>query len=136
MSVKHLYLMAAGAIIGCAPASGTSTQGPAAPRKANLLTAAEIVSTGADVGTAYDAIARLRPIWLTSRGAVSFNTPGTEFPVVFVDGQKYGELNSLRNIPAYQVTEARFYTSAESGGIFGLLGGTAGVIEVKMGLKR
>jgi hypothetical protein len=135
MSIKHRCLILAAAVLACAPASGTSTQGPATPRKANLLTVAEIVATGADVGNAYDAIARLRPNWLASRGAVSFNTPGTDLPVVFVDGQKYGELNSLLNIPAYQVAEIRYHTSAESGGVFGLQGGSAGVIEIKMRVR-
>lgn len=137
MSIKHLYLIAVAAILGCASASGTSgTSGAAAvPRKGNLLTSSEIVAAKADVGTVSDALSRLRPVWLASRGVTSFSAPGTDFPMVFVDGQQYGDLNSLRNLHAYQVSEIRYYTPAEAGGIFGLQGGTAGVIDVRMHLK-
>jgi len=137
MSVKHLYLIAVAAILGCTPGSGTSgTSGTSAvPRKANLLTAEEIVAANADVATAYDALSRLRPLWLSPRGATSFNTPDTDLPTVFVEGQLYGDLNSLRNIQAYHVADIRYYNSAEAGGIFGLRGGTAGVIEVRLKVR-
>lgn len=130
MSIKHLYLMAVAVTIGCAAGSGTPGT-PATPRKGSLLTAYEIATAKADVGTAYDAIARLRSTWLAPRGATSFNTAGTDFPVVFVDGQLYGDLSSLRNIQAYHVAEVRYYNSSEAGAAFGLRGGTSGVIEIK-----
>jgi hypothetical protein len=136
MSIKHLCLIAVAAILGCAGSGTSGTPGSAAvPRRGNLLTGEEIVAAKADVGNAYDAIARLRGNWLSSRGAGSFNTEGVDFAVVFVDGQRYGELLSLRNIPAYHVAEVRYYNPAEAGGIFGIQGGTAGVIDVKMHLK-
>ena len=130
MSIKHLYLMAVAATLGCAAASGTSGTGPT-PRKGSLLTADEIAVAKADVGTAYDAIARLRPTWLAPRGATSFNTAGTDFPVVFMDGQLYGDLSSLRNIQAYHVADVRYYNASEAGAVFGLRGGTSGVIEIR-----
>jgi hypothetical protein len=133
MSVKHLYLIAVAAILGCASAS--STPGAAGPRRANLLTAEEIRAANADVTNVYDAISRLRPIWLSSRGPTSFGTEGSGYATVFVDGQPYGELLSLRNIPAYHVADIRYYDSAEAGGTFGIKGGSSGVIEVRMHLK-
>jgi len=134
MSVKHLYLVAVAAIIGCAPASGTSgpSRIPAVPRKAGFLTAMEIVAANADDVTAYDAIARLRPNWLNPHGVSSFDPRGNEFAIVFVEGQQYGGLSSLNNIPAYQVAYFRYYDVTEAGATFGLRGGTGGVIEVKM----
>lgn len=138
MSIKHLYLIAVAAILGCAPSSPPATSGSAvAPRKGNLLTAAEIVVAKADVGTVSEALLRLRPVWLAPRGGgSSFGAAGTDFPVVYVDGQQYGDLNSLRTLHAYQVAEIRYYTPAEAGGIFGVRGGNAGVIDVRMHLKR
>ena len=134
MSVKHLYLVAVAAIMACAPASGTSgtSRTSAVPRRANILTAEEIVAANADVATAYDALSRLRPNWLAAHGVSSFNTPGTELAIVFVDGQQYGGLNSLRNIQAYDVADIRYYDVTEAGAKFGLHGGTGGVIEVRM----
>jgi hypothetical protein len=128
MSIKYLYLIAVAAILGCAPASGTSGALPA--RQATLLTAEEMTAANADVATLYDAISRLRPSWLTSRGT-TFNPRANEFPVVFVDGHLYGELDSLRNIYASQVAAVRYYSSTEAGGKFGSQGGTSGVIEVR-----
>ncbi|HVS59389.1 MAG TPA: hypothetical protein VHE82_01720 [Gemmatimonadaceae bacterium] len=134
MSVKHLYLVAVAAIIGCAPASGTSgASGPSAtPRRSDLLTAEEIAAAHADITTAYDALSRLRPNWLAAHGAMSSNPQVSEFATVFVDGQRYGGLNSLRNIQAYQVADIRYYDVTQAGATFGLRGGTGGAIEVTM----
>jgi hypothetical protein len=133
MSVKHLYLIATAATLACAPAGGTSgTPGtPAVPRNANQLTAGELAAANADVGNLHEALGRLRPNWLAAHGATSFQTPGTEFAIVFIDGQKYGELASLRNIPASDVAEIRYYNVTEAGAKFGMRGGTGGVIEVR-----
>ncbi len=81
MSVKYLYLVAVAAIIGCGPGSSASPPTPAARRMSNLLSANEIVAAQADLGTAYDALARLRPNWLAAHGTSSFSTPGTEFAI-------------------------------------------------------
>jgi len=145
MSVKHLYLIAVAplyliavaAILGCAPASGTSgTSGtPAPPRRGSVLTAEEITAAHADVATAYDAVARLRPNWLAAHGAMSSNSQVSEFATVFVDGQQYGDINALRNIPAYHVKDIRYYDITEAGAKFGLLAGTGGAIEVSTRLR-
>jgi hypothetical protein len=139
MSAKHLYPVAVAAIMGCAAASGTSgtLNPPAAARKANVLTFDEIAAAHADVTTAYDAIARLRPNWLASHGVTSTIAGGTdtEYATVFVDGQAYGDLNSLRNIPAYHVGNIHYYNITEAGAKYGLRGGSSGVIEVIMSLQ-
>ena len=136
MSVKHLYLVAVAAIIGCAPAGGTSgTSGAsAAPRRADYLTAEEIVGANADVATAYEALSRLRPNWLVSHGTTSFN-PGNGFAVVYVDGQRYGDVNSLRNIQASEIADIHYYDVTQAGARFGIRGGSSGVIEVTMKVR-
>jgi hypothetical protein len=134
MSVKHLFLVAVAAIMACAPARGTSgTSGAAAaPRKADFLTAEEIVGANADVATVYDALSRLRPNWLAAHGTTSFNPAGNGFAFVFVDGQRYGDINSLRKIEAYHVADIRYYDVTQAGARFGVRGGPGGVIEVRM----
>lgn len=136
MSVRLVYLVTLAALIGCASASSTSgTSRPTAvPRKSNILTAEEIATFQADVQTAYEAVARLRPNWMAAHGVTSFvaGGAGTEYARVFVDGQHYGGLESLRNLQAYQVGDIRYYNVAEAGGQFGILGGSSGVIEVSM----
>jgi hypothetical protein len=128
MSIRYLYLIGVAAILGCASGGTPGTAGTAAPRKGNLLTAAEIAAANADNTTAYDAVARLRPNWLVARGVA---TQGPEYPVVFVDGQQFGPPESLRGIQAYHVEEIRFYDITQAGARFGIKGGTGGVIEVK-----
>jgi len=133
MSVKLFYLIAVAAILGCAPAVGRSEMGmPATPRKANILTASEIAAAEADATTAYDAIARLRPIWLTPRGPNSFYAGGTDLPVLFIDGQAFRDFNPLRAIQANHVADIRYYRPDEAGGAFGIRAGSAGAIEVRL----
>jgi len=135
MSVTPFYLIAGAAILGCAPPVGTSEMGiPAAPRKANVLTANEIAAAEADATTAYDAIARLRPTWLVPRGPNSFYSPGTDLPVLFIDGQSFADFGILRTIQANQVGDVRYYRPDEAGAAFGLRAGSGGAIEVRLKL--
>jgi hypothetical protein len=135
MAIKHLYLIALAVILGCAPPTTSNTAGASGPpRRGSYLSGEEIAVAKADVGTAYDAISRLRPGWLASRGPTSFDT-GTAFATVFVDGHPYGDLGSLRNIQAYDVADARYYDVTEAGARFGIRGGNSGVIEVRMRVR-
>ncbi len=131
MAARHLYLIAIPVILACASAGGGSGT-PTVSRRTTLL-AEEMVASNADVGTAYDALSRLRPSWLT-RATTSFDPPATELPVVFVDGRRYGELESLRGIDANHIAEIHFYSAAEAGK-FGMQGGLSGVIEITMKKK-
>ncbi|HEY3113467.1 MAG TPA: hypothetical protein VGJ62_07280 [Gemmatimonadaceae bacterium] len=134
MSIQHLYLFAVAAVLGCSSATSSNQATAGLPRKANLLTAEEIAAAHADVNTAYDAVARLRPNWLAPHGVTSGmnNGAGTEYALVFVDGQPYGDLNSLRGIPAYHVGNLRYYDVTQAGARFGIRAGSSGVIEVTM----
>ena len=133
MSVKPLYLIAAAAIFSCAPPVGQSEMNPtSAPRKANILTADEIAAKEADATTAWDALVRLRPIWLTARGPNSFYGQGTDLPTLFIDGQQFHDVAALRTIQANQVADIRYYRPDEAGGTFGIRAGSAGAIEVRL----
>jgi hypothetical protein len=132
MTVKHLYLIAALPILACGPSSGSSNSGMPTPRRTStFLAAEEIRAVHAEGGTAWDAISRLRPSWL-QRGTASFDPPSTDFPVVFVDGRRYGDLESLRNIDANQIADVRFFSVAEAGGRYGMQSGLSGVIEISL----
>jgi len=138
MSVKHLYVVAVAAIVACATASTSGTPGTSeVRRKGNLLTADEIANTHADITTAYDALSRLRPNWLAGHGMTSSvsNGTGTEFALVFIDGQRYGNISSLRDIPAFNVADIHYYDVTEGGARFGIRGGSSGVIEVTMKVR-
>ena len=134
MSIQHLYPIAVAVILGCASAAGTS--GPPPRHATNFLTAQEIASANADVNSAYDAIARLRPNWLVPRGAMSTNPDASTYATVYLDGQLYGGIETLRNIAAYHVTDIRYYDVTQAGARFGVRAGTSGVIEVRTNLGK
>ena len=125
MSARLAYLLAAGALVACA----TTGANPSVSRQsASVLTAEEMESAHADATTLYDAIARLRPNWLAAKGVTSGSD--TPYAQVFLDGQQYGGLATLRNIQAYNVGIIRYYDITQAGARFGIKGGSGGVIEV------
>jgi hypothetical protein len=134
MSVKHLYLVAVVAALGCASQnlnSGSPTSG-VAQKSANYLPFDEIANAHADANTVYDAVARLRPNWLAAHGVTSTNMSNTtEYATVFVDGVLYGDLSTLRNLQAYHVADIRYYDITQSGARYGIRGGSSGVIDVR-----
>ena len=128
MSARILYSIAIVALIGCAT-TGTNRSG--SRESAAVLTAEEIAKAHADANTAYDAVARLRPNWLAPHGVTSgYYNAGTQYATVFLDGQQYGDVNTLRNIAAYNVGAMRYYDVTQAGARFGIKGGSGGVIEV------
>ena len=133
MSGRYLYLVAVAAIFGCSSGGNTFDDPPilVGSRMARILSGDEIAAAHADVNTAYDAISRLRPNWLAGHGVTSTSSSGTSTAVVYVDGQPYGDLTSLRNIPAYHIGDIHYYDVTEAGAKFGIRGGSSGVIEVR-----
>ncbi|HJP85171.1 MAG TPA: hypothetical protein VJ852_04235 [Gemmatimonadaceae bacterium] len=128
MSARLVYLLAAATLMGCAT---TGANPGVARQSASVLTAEEITSAHADATTAYDAIARLRPNWLAPKGPTSgYYNANTDRATVFLDGQPLGDLNTLRNIAAYNVGSAHYYDVTQAGAKFGIRGGASGVIEV------
>jgi hypothetical protein len=57
--------------------------------------------------SAYDAIRRIRPSFLASRGAVTLVGDTSPFPSVYVDGVRFGGIETLRQIPASWISEVR-----------------------------
>jgi outer membrane receptor for ferrienterochelin and colicin len=113
------------ALMACATA-GTRT--PGVRRDPNLLTQQEIAE--ANVSTAYEAISKLRPMFLKTRGRTTINGEANDYAVVFVDGQRFGSLNSLNNILASSILEARFLPGSEAVNRYGMQYG-GGAIDIK-----
>ncbi|MGI8401574.1 MAG: hypothetical protein ACR2NS_08230 [Gemmatimonadaceae bacterium] len=110
-------------VLGCAPAR--AVRGSA---DTQLITEDEIEASRAP--TAYEVIQRLHANFLTYRGETSFDkTKSQPYPTVYMDGQEFGPISSLRNIPASQVATIRLYRSWEATTKFGT-GNMGGVIAV------
>ena len=64
--------------------------------------------------TAYDAIRKIRPSFLVSRGPVTILGTASPYPSVYVDGMRYGGIETLRQIPASWIYEVRLDRVASS----------------------
>ena len=136
MSVRYLSILAVTVVLGCAQSAGTSPAAmPMLRRQANHITAEEILAANVDVLNAYEVVARLRPHWLSSQGPSSLVREGTEAAMVYLDGQQYGDINSLRGFRGDDIGGIRFYNSSEAAARFGMRAGTSGVIEVRIRVR-
>ena len=64
--------------------------------------------------TAWDAIRKVRPAFLMSRGPVTLLGSASQYPSVYVDGMRYGGIETLRQIPASWIAEVRLDRVASS----------------------
>jgi hypothetical protein len=110
--------------IACAPPRSYAPGGV----DTQIITEEEIDASRA--ATAYEAIQKLRANFLSYRGETSLNRNQSQpFPTVYVDGMEFGQIASLRTIPASQVSTIRLYRSWEATTKFGT-GKMGGVIAV------
>lgn len=110
--------------LACAPASVT----PSRATDSQIITQEEIDASRAP--TAFEVIQKLRANFLSYRGETSLDRAKSRpFPTVYVDGQEFGPIGSLRNIPASQVATIRLYRSWEATTKYGT-GYAGGVIAI------
>ena len=80
--------------------------------------------------TAYDVVSRTHGEYLHSRGRQSLDSRMPEIPAhVFVDDTYYGDINTLKAVPASQLSEVRFYQAYEAQYRFGS-GHMGGVVQL------
>ena len=112
-------------IFACAP---KPRLGPGEVSNNQLITEEEIDASRSQ--TAYDAIQKLRANFLSYRGETSFDRNQSQpYPTVYLDGQEFGPIASLRSIPASQISTIRLYRSWEATTKFGT-GNMGGVIAI------
>jgi len=113
------------AFSGCATGGGSSTSD--VRRDPNLITAEELAEFS--TGTAQDAVRRLRPSWLRSRGTIS-GGGNASLPRVFVDGRDYGSTNSLGDFNVDSVAELEFMSATDATTRYGT-GYAGGIIHLR-----
>jgi hypothetical protein len=125
IATRLLLMSVTTVIVGCTPPAASSHGDDG---KSQLITEDEIEASRAP--TAYDVIQKLRANFLTYRGEASFDKSTSQpYPTVYVDGQEYGSVGMLRNIPSSQVATIRFYRAWEATTKFGT-GNMGGVIAI------
>jgi outer membrane cobalamin receptor len=93
----------------------------------DVITEEEIATTGAI--SAYEVVQKLRGNFLSNRGRTTILGRSSPMPMVYLDGVRYGELASLRNISATTVQSIRLYRAWDAQQRYGN-DVTGGVIEV------
>ena len=128
-----LAALPAAAACGGSPKPGAAAPSPgptAAPARTGSDVIPESALRGGDFRDVYQAVERLRPQFLRSRGTVSARR-GSEgnFPIVFLDEQRLGALSTMRGLPVENVREIRYVAARDATTRWGT-GYTAGVILV------
>ena len=103
-----------------------------------VLTAAEIAN-GAQITTAYDAVSRLRPMWLNPSDVTFQSTGMTGQSVqiaqvrVYLNDFNVGDVDYLKSVAAESVQEMRFLSQNETASRFGP---TEGQVAIVLILKK
>lgn len=100
----HLPVVVLFALLAACAAPGPRAGGPSTGRSADHVTAEEI--GGSTGGDAYELVRTLRPAWLRTRGATTFQNEGAV--AVFIDNVPLGGPDALRQIPAGAVLSMEF----------------------------
>ena len=112
--------------VGCAATGGNAR---ASGGGLNLLTGDQIRETSAR--DLYAAIRQLRPNWLTARSRGSLLFEGSNRPIVYVDGVRYGEIRTLNSMEVNEVARVQFIGAADATTRWGT-GHGGGVISVDL----
>ena len=102
--------------------------GPGMVSNSQLITEDEIeASRGAN---AFEVIQKLRANFLSYRGETSLRkNQSTPYPTVYLDGQEFGPITTLRSIPASQISSIQLLRAWEATTKYGT-GNMAGVIAI------
>jgi hypothetical protein len=124
----HIALFLLGVTFALASCAGRATPGSirAGP---NLITAEEIAEAQGDAQNLMQVIERLRPNWLVSRAATMRERID---PVVYVDGSRFGDVGSLREIPLTGVIAILRVSPQDATLLYGT-GHAGGIIAVSTG---
>ncbi len=93
----------------------------------NVITEDEIDASHS--ATIYDVIAKLRPEYLRDRGPISLTGGARDVATVFLNSEEYGPIAGLRDFPARDIEEVRYFSGIDAVTKFGKWYGT-GVIQL------
>ncbi len=124
LATRYPVVLVAGLLLACTRPS----LGPGELSNSQFITEDEITASRAS--NAYEAIQKLRANFLTYRGETSIDrSRSTPYPTVYLDGQEFGPIASLRTLPASEISTIRLYRAWEATTKFGA-GNMGGVIAV------
>jgi len=122
-SIRRTFaLLATALLIGCVSTKGSSGGG-----SGTLLTKEQLSTANAD--NLYEAILRLRPNWLTSRGPTSVSNSTPTGVDVYMGNNLLGKADFLQTVLPGDVDEVRYWDPGSAAARFGM-GHPRGVIEL------
>ena len=124
MRAPSIGLFAICFALGCA---GAAAVGGTRSNGGSTLSGAQLQATNST--ELYDAIAKLRPEWLSSRGPTSVSDPTPSSVSVFMNGSFLGRAEYLRQLRVIDVSEVRYWNAGQASARFGM-GHPRGVIEI------
>ena len=98
-------------LAACAPATFNAYP----ERDPDLITFDQLESVRGQ--SAFEAIRKVRPSFLYSRGPTTFYGSTGTFATVYVDGMRYGSIDLLRQFPAAWIKEVRLYRVSSPGNV-------------------
>ncbi|MEX1183415.1 MAG: hypothetical protein WEF86_09275 [Gemmatimonadota bacterium] len=110
--------------LACAPRPSGAPAG-----RGNVITSDQMASVNAQ--SAYEAVQRLRPDWLSTRGPSAMLTSAPDVASVYLGGNYMGPVEALHRIRSDDLQELRYYEPGEASARFGM-GHERGVIDVIM----
>ncbi len=122
--MRYLLVLTVAACMGGCGSGETSKSSSSR----DIITLEEIRSINAI--NAFEVVERLRPNFFTSRGPQSILLSQQNVPVVYLNGARYGTVESLTSIRAEQLKEIRLYRPSDASATYGP-DHTGGVIAVK-----
>lgn len=127
---RSTLLVAAMACASGSPAGDPGTT-VGAGRNADIITAAELADPAIASGDALEAVQRLRPRFLMTRGSISAKNPTAGSTHVSVDGGPLLTVDALSRLRPSQIAEIRYLGASDAAQRFGTNAGSGGVILVK-----
>jgi hypothetical protein len=107
--------------------ASAATQSQSSSGNSAQLTRADLAATNSN--SVYDAIAKLRPEWLSSRGPTSVKDATPTSVDVYMNGTLLGKADYLRDVRLLDVSEVRYWNAGQASARFGI-GHPRGVIEI------
>ena len=131
---KRLSVIAA--IVGSlacatAPDPESAATPASASHQTDVITAAELTDPALGSANLYEAVRRLRPRFLSSRGPSSIANPSAGVVHVSVDGGPLTSVNILASYMPNTIAEVRYLNSGDAAQRFGTTSNGGGVILVK-----
>lgn len=102
-----------------------------ATRRTDVITAEELADPSVAAGDVLEAVRRLRPSFLMSRGASSMKNTTAGSVHVSIDGAPLLSVDNLSRLRPAQVAEIRYLNATDAAQRFGTSAGSGAVILVR-----